>query len=174
VTSEFLVGAARSGKSRHASELAAETGDRVIVVATAIAGDAETRARIARHRVDRPTEWTTVEEPYDLANAVRRHAADGTVVIVDCLTMWLANLHYGVDPPTDRERELDDLVAVLDGPPGRVVVISNEIGAGVVPADPESRAFVDDLGRLNQRVAAACDRVTLLAVGLPLVLKDTR
>jgi adenosylcobinamide kinase/adenosylcobinamide-phosphate guanylyltransferase len=174
VTSEFLVGAARSGKSRHASTLAAESGDRVIVLATAVAGDAEIRARIARHRADRPTEWTTVEEPYDLAAAIRRHAADGTVVIVDCLTMWLANLHYGTERPLNRESALDELVTVLDGLPGRVVVISNEIGAGVVPADPPSRAFVDDLGRLNQRVAEVCDRVTLLAVGLPLVLKDMR
>ncbi|GEE02539.1 adenosylcobinamide kinase/adenosylcobinamide phosphate guanyltransferase [Gordonia spumicola] len=174
MTSHFILGAARSGKSRHAAELAAASGADVVVIATAVAGDDETAARIARHRADRPAHWTTVDEPYSVAAAVAAHAADGTTVIVDCLTMWLANLHYGAGRPEQPHSAIDELIAVLDGVAGRVLVISNEIGAGVVPADPASRAFVDDLGRLNQRVAGVCDKVTVVAAGLPLVLKDVR
>ncbi|WP_132993591.1 bifunctional adenosylcobinamide kinase/adenosylcobinamide-phosphate guanylyltransferase [Gordonia zhaorongruii] len=167
-STEFVIGAARSGKSRYAAAQAAHLDD-VTVIATALAGDDEMAERIARHRAARPVDWQTVEEPHDLVGALRRQAAPERFVIVDCLTMWLANLH-GSGPDTATVSA--ELVRALPGLPGRILLVSNEIGAGLVQTDAASRRFVDDLGRLNQSVAAACERVTLMTAGIPLMLKD--
>ena len=169
---EFVVGGARSGKSRYAAGLVAADPD-VTLIATALAGDAETEARIEHHRASRDETWQVVEEPYAPVDSIRAVAADGRTVIVDCLTMWLANLHYGEAAPQRAvEESTAELVETLTSVPGRIIVISNEIGSGLVPPDPATRRFVDDLGRLNQSVAAACDWVTLVSVGLPLTLKS--
>ncbi len=180
MTCELILGGARSGKSALAERLAAASGLAVTVIATAEAGDAEMAERIRRHRADRPAAWRTVETPLALAAALRREAAAGHCVIVDCLTLWLTNLLAGAErlPPAasadalPRFRdERDALLAALPELPGRVLLVANEVGLGLVPENALGRLFRDEAGRLNQAVAARCDRVTLVAAGLPLVLK---
>jgi adenosylcobinamide kinase/adenosylcobinamide-phosphate guanylyltransferase len=166
----LVLGGARSGKSAYAEALCLRSGLAPIYVATAAARDAEMAARIAAHRARRAPAWRTVEAPLALADTLRREAGRCTIVLVDCLTLWLANL---IEAGSDVEREtatLADLLAQLAGP---VVLVSNEVGLGIVPDNPLARRFRDEAGRLNQRVAAAAPRVILLAAGLPLMLKGT-
>lgn len=179
---ELIVGGARSGKSAHAEKLARESGLRVIYVATAQVLDGEMTRRVAAHRARRPAQWGLVESPLDLFTALSRNAASDVCLLVDCLTLWLSNLLFAgeaakqadagqaIDCPLFR-RETQALVEGLPQLPGRVILVSNEVGCGVVPMNPVSRLFADEQGRLNQRVAAVCDRVTLVAAGLPLTLK---
>jgi adenosylcobinamide kinase/adenosylcobinamide-phosphate guanylyltransferase len=182
--SELIMGGQRSGKSRRAELLArdwlaAATAHRAVLVATGQAWDEEMRERIARHQADRAVRvpgMLTVEEPLALADAVRRHSDPQTLIVVDCLTLWLTNLTMPADPAQALGEEAVvaagyDLCAAIAAAPGAVVLVGNEIGLGVIPMGPEVRAFVDALGRLNQQVAAACERVTLMAAGLPLTLK---
>lgn len=164
----LVVGGQRSGKSRHAERLVAESGLARIYVATATAGDGEMAERIGAHRDRRNGEWTTVEEPLDLPGALDRLARPDAVVLVDCLTLWLNNL-YAAD--RDIETESDGLVSALGRVAGPVVLVSNEVGSGIIPANDLARAYADALGTLNQRVAAAVSRVILVVAGLPLVLK---
>lgn len=176
----LILGGARSGKSRHAEQLATATGLAVTVIATAEALDAEMAARIARHRHDRPAGWRTVETPLALADALRTQAEPSRCVIVDCLTLWLGNL-IATEPtfpdapdPTafpDYLRERSELLDALPGLPGEILLVSNEVGLGLVPETPLGRLFRDEAGWLNQAVAARCDRVTFVAAGLPLHLK---
>ncbi|MBI5900885.1 MAG: bifunctional adenosylcobinamide kinase/adenosylcobinamide-phosphate guanylyltransferase [Rhodocyclales bacterium] len=164
---ELVIGGARSGKSHLAERRAAESGLAVAYVATATVGDDEMAQRIAHHRERRPAHWRTIEEPLHLAEALRREAATGRVLLVDCLTLWLSNLLLGPGLEPERGRFLDALGAL----PGRVILVSNEVGWGIVPANELARRFADEQGRLNQAVAAACQRVTLVVAGLPLELK---
>lgn len=178
--SEFILGGQRSGKSRRAELLArqwlAQSPDhRAVMVATGQPWDDEMRERIARHQRDRAERvpgMATVEEPRALAEALREHSAPHTLVVVDCLTLWLTNLLMPVEgaatDPGEPTRSLCQAIAAARGP---VVLVGNEIGLGVIPMGREVRAFVDALGGLNQAVAAACERVTLMAAGLPLTLK---
>lgn len=164
----LVLGGARSGKSRYAQRLAETSGRAPILVATATAGDGEMAERIARHRADRdPAVWSVVEEPLALAGAVRRAARPNAVLVVDCLTLWLSNLMCGADDPA-AEADLAEAVRDAAGP---VILVSNEIGLGLVPETPLGRAFRDRQGRLNQRIAEACDAVVFVAAGLPLALK---
>ena len=182
--SELILGGQRSGKSRRAELLArdwlaAATAHRAVMVATGQAWDEEMRERIARHQADRAVRvpgMLTVEEPLALADVVRRHSDAHTLVVVDCLTLWLTNRMMPADPAQAQGEEAvvvagQDLCATITAAPGPVVLVGNEIGLGVIPMGREVRAFVDALGRLNQQVAAACERVTLMAAGLPLTLK---
>lgn len=180
--SELILGGARSGKSRLAEQRALESGLPVIYVATAQAGDGEMAQRIAHHRARRPAHWGLVEAPLDLAATLRAHAAPDTCLLVDCLTLWLSNLLFAgaaarqldagkaVDCPR-LSGELQVLIDTLPGLPGRILLVSNEVGWGLVPMAPLSRYFADTQGRLNQQVAAVSERVTLVAAGLPLHLK---
>lgn len=172
----LILGGARSGKSRHALQLALHAGGEVRFLATAVAHDDEMRERIAIHRRERPRHWITVEVGDDLAGALAAHAAPGRTVIVDCLTLWLATLLCGDDPATppqgDFARRRDALLNALPALPGRVLLVSNELGLGVVPLGALTRRFCDEAGRLHQAVAARCERVTLMVAGLPLVLKS--
>jgi adenosylcobinamide kinase/adenosylcobinamide-phosphate guanylyltransferase len=165
----LVLGGARSGKSRHAERLVIGSGLAPVYVATAEALDDEMAARIAAHRARRDAPWRTIEEPLDLAGVLLRECAPERAVLVDCLTLWLTNLMV-------RERavaaEIDALLATLRRLRGTAVVVSNEIGQGVVPADPMARAFVDHAGRLHQRIAEEADFVILMAAGLPLSLKS--
>jgi adenosylcobinamide kinase/adenosylcobinamide-phosphate guanylyltransferase len=163
----LVLGGARSGKSRHALGLAEAIGPARVLVATAEAGDAEMAERIARHRAERGPGWRVVEAPLELAAALDGiRPAD--VAVVDCLTLWLSNLLLaGRDP----EREADALLAALARAPRPVVLVSNEVGLGLVPETPLGRAFRDAQGRLNQRVAAAVDAVDFIAAGIALALK---
>ena len=183
--STFILGGQRSGKSRRAEMLArqwleAAPQHRAVMVATGQAWDDEMRGRIARHQADRALRvpgMATVEEPLALADALRRHADRHTLLVVDCLTLWLTNLLMPADPARALPESAviaagDDLCDAIAAAPGPLVLVGNEIGLGVIPMGREVRAFVDALGRLNQQVAATCERVTLMAAGLPLNLKD--
>jgi len=168
MATELIIGGARSGKSRLAEARALESGLAVTYIATATVGDGEMAERIAHHRARRPAQWATVEEPRRLAEALRAHAAAGRLLLVDCLTLWLSNLMLGPGLEPERTRLLDALAEL----PGRLILVSNEVGWGVVPANELGRRFADEQGRLNQAVAAASLRVTLVAAGLPLELKN--
>lgn len=166
----LVIGGARSGKSSYAERQAQESGLRVTYIATCEARDQEMSERIAHHRDRRPAEWRTVEEPLLLADALRREAAADTCVMLDCLTLWLTNVLLAESP--GREEEIDKLLAALPALPGRILLVSNEVGWGIVPENALARRFRDEQGRLNQRIAALADEVTLVAAGLPLKLKS--
>jgi adenosylcobinamide kinase/adenosylcobinamide-phosphate guanylyltransferase len=168
----LVLGGVRSGKSRYAQELCLR-GDRVTFVATAgRSDDAEMTRKIDRHRAERPEHWTTVEEKLALGDVLRR--SEDSVVLIDCLTLFAANL---MEAHSDKEAalqaEIDDLCATLAGMDGMVVLVSNEVGSGVVPAYASGRRFRDLVGEINQRVAAVADEVYLMIAGLPLMLKHT-
>lgn len=167
---ELILGGARSGKSAFAQQRALASGLNVIYLATAQAGDAEMAERIARHRAERPGGWGLVEEPLALADALQVRAAPDRCLLVDCLTLWLSNLLVAGDERLDAEtRGLLDTIPTL---PGQVLLISNEVGQGIVPANPLARRFRDEAGRLHQAIASRCDRVTFVVAGLSLTLKD--
>jgi adenosylcobinamide kinase/adenosylcobinamide-phosphate guanylyltransferase len=175
---ELILGGQRSGKSRRAELLArdwlaAEAGRRSVMIATGQAFDDEMRERIARHKRDRALRvpgMETVEEPLALARAIGSHSNADTLVVVDCLTLWLTNqLMPALGEPTALDiAPLTEALAAAQGP---VILVSNEIGLGVIPMGGATRAFVDELGRLNQAVAGACERVTLMVAGQPLHVK---
>lgn len=181
--SEFILGGQKSGKSRRAEILAQQwlgmsTSHRALLIATAQPWDEEMRARIARHQADRAQRvpgMQTLEEPLALAQALAAHGQPEVLLVVDCLTLWLTNgmmpMHPQADAVFEVESQVSALAASIAMIPGPVVLVGNEIGMGVIPMGAEVRAFVDALGRLNQRVAQACARVTLMAAGLPLTLK---
>ena len=179
---ELIIGGARSGKSALAERRASESGLQVLYLATAQARDGEMSQRIAHHRQRRCADWGLIEEPIDLAGALRRHAAPDVCLLVDCLTLWLSNLLFAGDAA--RQVEAGEsvscplfsgataaLVETLPQLPGQIILVSNEVGWGVVPMAALSRLFADEQGRLNQRVAAVCERVTLVVAGLPLILR---
>lgn len=161
----LILGGARSGKSARALALA--TPPRIFV-ATGQALDDEMADRIARHKAERGADWDLIEEPLDLVDILSRHTAPGTCVVIDCLTLWLSNLMHH---QRDVEAETAALVRVLSKIGGQVILVSNEIGLGLAPMEPLSRAFRDAQGRLNQRVAAVADRVEFVVAGLPMVVK---
>ena len=167
-TISLVLGGARSGKSRFAEELLAGHAGRRIYLATAEPGDEEMRARIADHRQRRGEGWRTVEAPMDIAAAIR-HAGDDAILL-DCLTLWLANLLAADRDIAAATGELGEALAQARAP---VVLVSNEVGLGIVPDNPLARSFRDHAGRLNQAMAALADRVFFLAAGLPMTLKDT-
>ena len=190
--SELILGGQRSGKSRRAESLALawlaqSPQHQAVLIATARPGDDEMRERIARHQQDRAERvpgMQTIEEPLQLAQALARHSQPHTLVVVDCLTLWLTNwLMPAENAEHSQKNEGNRLAAqypraqvaiilgAIEAAAGPVVLVSNEIGLGVIPLGRETRAFVDALGRLNQEVAQACRRVTLMAAGLPLTLK---
>lgn len=191
--SELILGGQKSGKSWRAECLAqtwlAQSGDHhVVLIATAQAWDKEMGQRIARHQADRAERLPgiiTVEEPIALAGAVAQHSTQHTMVLVDCLTLWLTNLTMPFQPTHSDGRsdplsaggpraeiQIAALIQAVGEAPGPVVLVGNEIGLGVIPMGAEVRSFVDQLGMLNQAVAARCERVTLMAAGLALTLKE--
>ena len=176
--SELILGGQRSGKSRRAEGLARtwlaqSTQHRAVLIATAHAGDQEMHERIAHHQRERALRvpgLLTVEEPLQLAEALTAHSRADTLLVVDCLTLWLTN-HLMPASGVAGEPPIEALLQALRAVPGPVVLVGNEIGLGVIPMGREVRAFVDELGRLNQEVARVCERVTFMAAGLPLTLK---
>ena len=184
--SELILGGQKSGKSRRAELLARKwlaqsPGHDALLVATAQPWDDEMRDRIARHRHDRAERvpgLRTLEEPLQLAQALAQHASPRTLLVVDCLTLWLTNWLMPAESndsnrqPAQYPREqVAIFLEAIQASAGPVVLVGNEIGLGVIPMGRETRAFVDALGMLNQAVAQACERVTLMAAGLPLTLK---
>jgi adenosylcobinamide kinase/adenosylcobinamide-phosphate guanylyltransferase len=168
----LILGGVRSGKSRYAEELARSQARPVTLIATAEARDEEMAARIDAHRRHRDARWSVVEEPITLAAALRTAMSPDSLVIVDCLTVWLSNLLCGEDAKAPR-RETEGLLEVLGALPGDCIMISNEVGFGIIPANALARRFGDEAGVLHQRIAAQCDRVVLMVAGLPLVVKET-
>lgn len=167
---ELILGGSRSGKSSLAEQRASESNLAVTYIATATAGDAEMAARIAQHQTRRPAHWVIVEEPLRLAQALQQHAAPNHCLLVDCLTLWLTNLLCAKDEELFK-RERAAFLEVLPALPGRIILVSNEVGMGIVPMGELSRRFSDEAGRLNQEAAGICERVTLMVAGLPYPLK---
>ena len=173
----LIIGGARSGKSALAETLARRSGGPVTYIATGVPADDEMARRIAHHRARRPADWSTVEAPLRLAAALAAQDAPGRTLVVDCLTLWISNLITGgradeAVPDLERfEAERKSLLDLLPGLAGEVVLVANEVGSGIVPMGRLSRVFADEAGRLNQEVAALCERVTLVVAGQPLTLK---
>jgi adenosylcobinamide kinase/adenosylcobinamide-phosphate guanylyltransferase len=163
----LVLGGVRSGKSDYAQRLGERAG-KVTFVATARVYDDEMQQKVARHRSSRPAHWQTVEEPLGLAEAVTRYGSACDVMIIDCLTLFAANL---LEAGGDAQIRIDALCLALESPPCAVVLVSNEVGSGVVPEYPSGRRFRDLLGEMNQSVARVASNVLLLVAGLPLVLK---
>lgn len=166
----LILGGVRSGKSRLAERLARESGLAVTYIATAKPSDDEMVARIAAHRERRPPHWQLVEEPLALVDTLRREAASGRCVLVECLTLWLSNLLWAEDED-QLQRELAVLPKLLPGLPGRVIFVGNETNLGVIPMNALARRYCDLAGALHQRLAAGCGAVYFTAAGLPLALK---
>lgn len=179
----LFLGGARSGKSALAARRAAECSDDVCCIVTASAADAEMAARIEAHRRERPGHWRVREAPVALAHALREEAGSAGVLLVDCLTLWVSNCLW---PPgaasggsqggmtadlAGWRRERDALIGALSGLTCPVILVSNEVGGGIVPASAAARLFRDEQGWLNQAVAAACDEVFFVAAGLALRLR---
>ena len=164
----LILGGARSGKSRFAEATVLESGLRPVYLATAEARDGEMAERIRRHRARRGDAWATIEEPLEVAAAVKAHASAESILLVDCLTLWLSNLMAaGRDPRAETEK----LIEAFRAAAGPSVVVTNEVGGGIVPENALARAFRDHAGSMNQAVAAAADRAVLVVAGLPVVLK---
>ncbi|WBL59143.1 bifunctional adenosylcobinamide kinase/adenosylcobinamide-phosphate guanylyltransferase [Stutzerimonas stutzeri] len=170
---ELILGGARSGKSRFAERLAAESGLAVTYIATSQALDGEMSERIAHHRERRPAHWALVEEPLQLARVLREQAAAERCLLIDCLTLWLTNLLM-LDDPARLAEEREALLECLDGLPGRVLLVSNETGLGVVPLGELTRRYVDEAGWLHQAAADRAQRVTFMVAGLPMTLKGAQ
>ncbi len=171
---QLILGGARSGKSAYAEKVAVDSGLPVTYVATAQVYDAEFDARVQHHKNRRPANWSLIEEPHRLTQTLARHAGDGRCLILDCLTLWLAQwicpeCHAPADSSWELEREA--FLTLLPTLPGRIIMVSNEVGMGIVPLGEINRRFQDEQGRLNQAVAAHCDQVEFIAAGLPLKLK---
>jgi adenosylcobinamide kinase/adenosylcobinamide-phosphate guanylyltransferase len=164
----LVLGGQRSGKSRFAESIVGAGGMKRIYIATATAGDDEMARRIATHRARRDEAWTTLEEPLELASAIARSALAGHATLVDCLTLWLSNL---MEAGRTIESETDALIAALEQAAGPVVLVSNEVGGGIIPDNALARRFAEAQGLLNQRVAATIDRVVLMTAGIPLLVK---
>jgi len=173
MTVTLILGGARSGKSQRAEQLAKQSGLPVTYIATAphIAGDDEWQGRIQEHIKRRPAAWATVEEELELVDAIRGLDGQQQVVFVDCLTLWLSNLLFA---ERDVEQEVNKLCEVLSQFQGDLILVSNEVGLGLVPGHEIGRIFRDAQGRLNQQVAAIADHVEFMAAGLPMVLKEAK
>lgn len=170
----LILGGARSGKSRYAEKLASQLELPVNYIATAQVYDDEFRQRVAHHKASRPSYWPTIEQPFNLGQGLLAHDQAGTSMIVDCLTLWLAQCicpdcapHEGVNWQQEREQ----LLLALPKMQANVFLVSNEVGMGIVPLGEINRQFQDEQGRLNQAIAAIADKVSFVAAGLPIQLK---
>ena len=169
---QLILGGARSGKSRLAEKLAAESGCAVTYIATSQPLDGEMNERVRHHRERRPEHWALIEEPVELARVLRDNARADACLLVDCLTLWLTNLLM-LEDPQRLSAERDALLECLAELPGEILFVSNETGMGVVPLGELTRRYVDEAGWLHQALAERCQRVVLTVAGLPLTLKGT-
>ncbi|MBC8519068.1 MAG: bifunctional adenosylcobinamide kinase/adenosylcobinamide-phosphate guanylyltransferase [Gammaproteobacteria bacterium] len=167
---ELILGGTRSGKSSYAERVALDRGESLLYLATATAGDGEMKNRIVHHQQSRSPEWELIEEPIRLSSVLLQEARDGRTILVECLTLWLTNLLLQEDEMV-LEQEVSLLVKTLPELPGTTLLVGNETGMGVVPMDALTRKYCDEAGRLHQKLAAICDRVTLVVAGLPQTLK---
>jgi adenosylcobinamide kinase/adenosylcobinamide-phosphate guanylyltransferase len=174
----LILGGARSGKSAYAQKLAAGRGASVLYVATAEAGDGEMADRIAAHRAERPAHWKTLEAQRQVGDAIRLNRGEANIILIDCLTLLASNVIIPLPEPVTAQAaesalnaEVDDLLAAYAGSQAEWIVVSNEVGLGLVPPYPLGRVYRDALGRANQRLAAEADEVLFMVAGLPLKLK---
>lgn len=175
----LILGGARSGKSAYAEKMAMNSGLAVTYLATAQVYDDEFRERVSHHKARRPSAWRLIESPFALGETLKANANPGTCIIVDCLTLWLAqcicpDCEHPEDSRSEGERwmhEREQFLQILPDLPGEVILVSNEVGMGIVPLGEINRRFQDEQGRLNQAVAAIANRVVFVAAGLPLSLK---
>ena len=182
MTRTLIFGGARSGKSAYAEQLAIASGKPVIYLASAQAGDAEMQARIAHHQARRPASWHTIECTIELAQAILQASTPDNLILIDCLTLWLSNLLFSenieypeigkITPPKNFSIQSAAFLHTLENIPGDLIMVSNEVGMGIIPNGAISRWFVDEAGRLNQAVAAKCEQVSWVAAGLPLHFKQ--
>jgi len=171
---DLVLGGVRSGKSREALRLAASLppGLRGAFLATAQALDADMRARIARHQAERPRGWATAEEPYDLIRACEGLAGRHDVIVLDCLTLWVANLLLRGDKESAVLDAADGLARFIRLRRVTLIIVSNEVGSGVHPPTEVGLVFRDVLGEVNQHIASAVDRVTYMVAGIPTIIKN--
>jgi len=170
MSTHLVIGGARSGKSRFAQGMAEKHDKNICLIVTAEILDEEMAERVARHRAERPAHWKVVEAPRNLPEAIQDNAISGNFVLVDCLTLWLSNILCMA--PDSLETRVGDLCNAIRQSRGQLVLVTNEVGWSIVPENSLARCFRDEQGRLNQRIAAIADKVTLVAAGLPLLLKD--
>ncbi len=174
----LVLGGARSGKSTYAQQIAIERGRAIVYVATAEAGDEEMAARIMAHRAERPAHWQTLESPRSIGQAIRSGVTQAEVILIDCLTLLANNIIAPLPESATTEEaeaalnvEVDELLTAYRESDAEWIIVSNEVGLGVVPPYPLGRIYRDALGRANQRLAAAADEVLLMVAGLPLRVK---
>ncbi|HEY8507437.1 MAG TPA: bifunctional adenosylcobinamide kinase/adenosylcobinamide-phosphate guanylyltransferase [Steroidobacteraceae bacterium] len=171
----LVIGGARSGKSTHATQLARERASDVCAIVTATASDPEMAARIAAHRAARPAHWHVREEPVRLGAALREEGERHALLLIDCLTLWTANCLWAEatpDPDTYRwQRELQDFLEALQASSRELIIVTNEVGTGIVPENAAARLFRDEHGWLNQKVAALCEQVVLVVAGIATRIK---
>ena len=169
----LVLGGCRSGKSGHALQLAQSLGEKRIFVATCVPRDAEMQQRVDRHRQERDANWTTLEVPLDLADAIRAHSPSAEVMLVDCLTLWLSNLLMETGEVERIRERFADLADAVQAAPNAVILVSNEVGAGIVPENQLARKYRDLAGWANQAMAAVCDRVVWTVAGIPVPIKPS-
>lgn len=170
----FITGGVRSGKSSYAQRIADSLGGPVYYIATLVPGDEEMRARVAEHRQRRPASWISIEEDRNPARIIKEHDQPGAVFLIDCLTMLVNNLMFTGDSSPGEQvilERIEDLAGTASDAQAAVIIVSNEVGGGIVPADPLSRAFRDTLGRANQIISRRADEVYLCVAGLAVELK---
>ena len=179
----FILGGARSGKSTYAQRLAERSGKSVVYIATAHAGDDEMSARITKHRADRPAEWTTLEIQQDIAAYLKRHPVQAELYLLDCVTLLATNIlfQHTEGEVTDEQKaadgikaEVEELLAYIRAHKADWIIVSNEVGLGLVPPYPLGRIYRDLLGMANQRLAAAADEVYMLVAGIPVPIHEFR
>jgi adenosylcobinamide kinase / adenosylcobinamide-phosphate guanylyltransferase len=170
-TVTLIVGGARSGKSRYAQKLA-QGFDRVTFIATARASDSGMHRKIARHRSERPASWETVEAPLGLEGAIQSRSVEADMLIIDCLTLYLANLMHAKRRQESILRHLNQICEAIRCAKSSIIIVSNEVGCGIVPAFRSGRLYRDLLGQLNQQIARIADRVVLMVAGVPLIVED--
>lgn len=170
---ELVLGGARSGKSGYAERQAKMSNKAVIYIATAEVGDKEMAERVKHHQQQRPAEWKLIEEPFQLAQSLKENSTKDNCILVDCLTLWLSNCLFSATEKGWHEWK-SEFLTTLNSLPGQVILVSNEVGCGVVPMGEVSRKFVDEAGWLHQSIAAQVAKVTLVTAGLPIHLKDDK
>ena len=167
----LVLGGCRSGKSDHALNLAENMGSRCIFVATCVPRDEEMRQRVKRHKAERSETWQTLEVPVDLCGAIAEHSPFADVMLVDCLTLWLNNLLMETEDVDRIRKNIGRLADAIQNAPHAIVLVSNEVGAGIVPENPLARLYRDLAGWTNQAMAAVCDRVIWTVAGIPVTIK---
>ncbi|WP_413283509.1 bifunctional adenosylcobinamide kinase/adenosylcobinamide-phosphate guanylyltransferase [Vibrio sp. MA40-2] len=168
---ELVIGGARSGKSSYAEQVAKQSEKPVIYIATSEVRDEEMAQRVAMHKAQRPSEWLVIEEPLELAETLKEYSRKDNCLLVDCLTLWLTNCLFS-ESATEWSDYKANFLQVIEQLPGQVLLVTNEVGCGVVPMGDMSRRFVDEAGWLHQAIAERVAKVTLVTAGLPLALKD--